>query len=73
MINRRGLITGLISLAAAPAIVRYSSLMPVKVIEPVIYTAWDIGVLDQTVVATYMYMVDGSIVVKELKYMDYYK
>lgn len=33
MINRRGLITGLISLAAAPAIVRASSLMPVKVIK----------------------------------------
>lgn len=32
MINRRGLITGLISLAAAPAIVRVESLMPVKVI-----------------------------------------
>lgn len=31
MINRRKLITGLISLAAAPAIVRASSLMPVKV------------------------------------------
>ena len=31
MINRRGLITGLISLAAAPAIVQASSLMPVKV------------------------------------------
>lgn len=34
MINRRGLITGLISLAAAPAIVRVSSIMPVKVIKP---------------------------------------
>lgn len=33
MINRRGLITGLISLAAAPAIVRASSLMPVKVVK----------------------------------------
>lgn len=33
MLNRRGLITGLISLAAAPAIVRASSLMPVKVIK----------------------------------------
>ena len=33
MINRRGLITGLISLAAAPAIVRASSIMPVKVIK----------------------------------------
>lgn len=30
MINRRKLITGLISFAAAPAIVRASSLMPVK-------------------------------------------
>lgn len=33
--NRRGFITGLISLVAAPAIVRIGSLMPVKVmIEP---------------------------------------
>jgi hypothetical protein len=30
MLNRRGLITGLISLVAAPAIVRASNLMPVK-------------------------------------------
>jgi hypothetical protein len=30
MIHRRGLITGFISLIAAPAIVRASSLMPVK-------------------------------------------
>jgi hypothetical protein len=30
MINRRGLITGLASFVAAPAIVRYGSLMPVK-------------------------------------------
>lgn len=34
MIGRRGFITGLISLVAAPAIVRAGSLMPVKVIEP---------------------------------------
>lgn len=32
-INRRKLITGLISFAAAPAIVRASSLMPVKVMD----------------------------------------
>lgn len=38
MINRRGLITGLISLTAAPAIVRASSLMPVKVIDKNIFT-----------------------------------
>lgn len=34
MISRRGLITGLISFVAAPAIVRVSSLMPVKVLVP---------------------------------------
>ena len=32
-LSRRSLITGLISLVAAPAIVRVSSLMPVKVME----------------------------------------
>lgn len=32
MIGRRGFITGLISLVAAPAIVRVSSIMPVKAI-----------------------------------------
>lgn len=35
MINRRSLITGLVSFVAAPAIVRASSLMPVKAMEPV--------------------------------------
>ncbi len=39
MINRRGLITGLISFVAAPAIVRASSLMPVKGID-VVYGTW---------------------------------
>lgn len=34
MISRRGLITGLVSLVAAPAIVRVASLMSVKVMEP---------------------------------------
>ncbi len=33
MISRRGLITGLVSFVAAPAIVKVSSLMPVKTIE----------------------------------------
>jgi len=33
MINRRGLITGLVSFIAAPAIVRAASLMPVKSLE----------------------------------------
>lgn len=33
MINRRSLITGLVSFVAAPAIVRASNLMPVKAID----------------------------------------
>jgi hypothetical protein len=43
MLNRRSLITGLISLVAAPAIVRVGSLMPVKVMvefEPVTGVGW---------------------------------
>lgn len=38
MLDRRQLITGLISLVAAPAIVRAGSLMPVKSIWPKTYT-----------------------------------
>lgn len=38
MINRRGLITGLISLIAAPAIVRAGSLMPVKAMKLILPT-----------------------------------
>lgn len=34
MLTRRGLITGLASLLAAPAVVRASSLMPVKALPP---------------------------------------
>jgi hypothetical protein len=34
MLSRRGLITGLISFVAAPAIVRASSLMPIRAIWP---------------------------------------
>lgn len=37
MISRRGLITGLISLAAAPAIIRASSLMPVKTYDAAVW------------------------------------
>ena len=36
LLSRRGLIAGLVSLVAAPAIVRASSLMPVKAWEPFI-------------------------------------
>lgn len=34
MIHRRSFITGLVSLVAAPAIVRVGSIMPVRVMEP---------------------------------------
>jgi hypothetical protein len=37
MLDRRSLITGLVSLVAAPAIVRASSLMPVKTLAPTLY------------------------------------
>lgn len=37
--TRRGLITGLIAFAAAPAIVRAASLMPVKVMKPALFKA----------------------------------
>ena len=37
MLNRRGLITGLISFVAAPAIVRAASLMPIKVFDKTWY------------------------------------
>lgn len=40
-ISRRGIITGLISFAAAPAIVRIESLMPVKVMRIEVMRAYD--------------------------------
>jgi hypothetical protein len=40
MISRRGILTGLVSLVAAPAIVRVTSIMPVKVMEPARIRAW---------------------------------
>lgn len=42
-ISRRGLITGLIALVAAPAIVRAGSLMPVKLMQPEGRVAWATG------------------------------
>ena len=47
-ISRRKLITGLVSLVAAPAIVRVSSIMPVKAIDPEWMTKF-------TPIATYVY------------------
>lgn len=46
MINRRGLITGLISFVAAPAIVRAESLMPVKAVKLPIFHIGDIVTFD---------------------------
>jgi len=81
-INRRSLITGLISFAVtAPAIVRAASLMPVKVMTAeelsenlinTLYQTWDLG-KDQGTRITYMYMVDGSIKIEQIDYMDIYK
>jgi hypothetical protein len=42
LLSRRGLITGLASLVAAPAIVRASSLMPVKAWAPEVLTDFDL-------------------------------
>ena len=47
-LSRRSLITGLISLAAAPAIVRATSLMPVKVMEAAIIRNPDIWIMEST-------------------------
>jgi hypothetical protein len=46
--SRRGLITGLISLVAAPAIVRATSIMPVRSTDPalLIRNSWGTGWLD---------------------------
>jgi hypothetical protein len=44
MLDRRSLITGLISLVVAPAIVRAGSLMPVKAMEPTaVFTSYGGG------------------------------
>jgi hypothetical protein len=81
-INRRSLITGLISFAVtAPAIVRAASLMPVKVFKP--WLEWDLGSGDMTAIwqistdpkyaASYLYMVDGSLVIEKISFEDFYK
>lgn len=46
MINRRGLITGLISFVAAPAIVRAGSLMPIKALKLTDYNTMTIHCVD---------------------------
>lgn len=42
-ISRRGLLTGLVSFVAAPAIVRASSLMPVKAARPSLVAVGDVS------------------------------
>lgn len=78
--NRRGLITGLISFVAAPAIVRASSLMPVKAMKQfdlddyysqIFYPMLDR--LKQTIISQYCYMEDGSLVVREVPFGEFYK
>ena len=41
MLSRRGLITGLVSLVAAPAIVRVSSLMPIRCVRSTVQVVND--------------------------------
>lgn len=57
MIGRRGFITGLVSLVAAPAIVRAGSLMPVRtmLIEP-----YGIGPMMSAVMAMDMFDMDAA-------------
>ena len=51
MIGRRGFIAGLVSLVAAPAIVRVSSIMPVKVVIDPIYGVGPMVSAQQFIVA----------------------
>jgi hypothetical protein len=76
MINRRGLITGLVSFIAAPAIVRAASLMPVKSL-PIPFRVYDNawvreqmfdsvvqnypGGFSVKITTTFLYKTDGSI------------
>lgn len=61
--DRRQLITGLISLCAAPAIVRAGSLMPVKqMITPIIRTEWVVT----AVLGDFVRIVDGRDVVGDM-------
>jgi hypothetical protein len=57
-LTRRSLITGLISLVITPAIVRASSLMPVRgvpllVADDIVWTATDFGASDRCSMVTY--------------------
>lgn len=58
--SRRGLITGLAALIAAPALVRASSIMPVKAwVEPVI-TGIDLGRSDFTAYSVLVWTGEGD-------------
>jgi len=54
MISRRGLITGLAGLVAAPAIVRVESLMKVRALDPPLYLAWNLADPARTETAAYL-------------------
>lgn len=64
MIDRRSLITGLISFVAAPAIVRVTNLMPVKIMLAPPYRV-DIPGTDMALQSEFRHIVDGWSVVFE--------
>ena len=75
--TRRALLTGLISFVAAPAIVRASSLMPVKIIEPeIIQIGYGItrtgGGVCLTTIRDLLLPGLRNIVLKEEKYANHY-
>lgn len=67
MLSRRRLVTGLVSLVAAPAIVRVASIMPVKALPPefvrgVNLAGMDFGAGDVTVISAHSYTKAGDII-----------
>ena len=59
MINRRSLITGLISLAAAPAIVRANNLTPVKVIKTITHEELIQAIINAQMAAAVEFLKEG--------------
>lgn len=57
--TRRQIITGLIGIIAAPAIVRYTSLMPVRAWKP--WMGWDLGHKEFTVILRYVEFPEPSV------------
>ena len=61
-LSRRGFLGAMLAVAAAPAIVKASSLMPIYVPKPAILTLWGDGVHDDTLAL--QALIDGKDVVR---------